>query len=191
LLLEKHINSKNNLHLGYKMEFINFLKNNKNTRKIFGKKELEIIDKQLNGLKLTQSEKNRLSRDIRPKFEFIKDCFKFKNNFNLKKNLLNKILIKNSLNLILNSKFSKNIKAILLFGSFSDNTFHKSSDIDIGVLFSGKSSLRKSTLFRKELLANLNSKVDLQVINVLPLKLKREIVKNHRILYKSKDFNGI
>ena len=173
------------------MEFIKFLKINENTRKIFGKKELEIINKQLNGINLTQSEKNRLSRDIRPKFEFIKDCFRFKDNFDLKKNSLNKILIKTSLNLILNSNFSKNIKAVLLFGSFSDNTFHKNSDIDMGVLFRGKISVKKATLFRKELLANLNSKIDLQVINMLPLKVKKEIAKNHKVLYKSEDFIGI
>ena len=39
--------------------------------KIFGKKEIEINRKQLNGERLTQSEKNRLSRDIRQKLNFI------------------------------------------------------------------------------------------------------------------------
>ena len=42
-----------------------FLTHNKNARRIFGKKELEIILKQLDGLPLTQSEKNRLSRDVK------------------------------------------------------------------------------------------------------------------------------
>jgi hypothetical protein len=42
------------------MEFLQFLKSNENTRKIFGKRELKIIEKQLNGINLTQSERNRL-----------------------------------------------------------------------------------------------------------------------------------
>ena len=50
----------------------NYLKINENARKIFGKKELEIIIKQLEGIHLTQSERNRISRDIKPKLEFIK-----------------------------------------------------------------------------------------------------------------------
>ena len=55
------------------MSLINIIKTNKDIRKIFGKKELVIIEKQLLGVSLTQSEKNRLSRDIRKKFEVIKN----------------------------------------------------------------------------------------------------------------------
>ncbi len=50
------------------MGMLQFLKKNENTRKIFGVRELKIIEKQLLGINLTQSEKNRLSRDIRKKF---------------------------------------------------------------------------------------------------------------------------
>ena len=42
-------------------------------RTLFGKRELEIIEKQLLGIKLSNSEKTRLSRDIRKKFEAIKE----------------------------------------------------------------------------------------------------------------------
>ena len=59
------------------MALLEFLKNNKNARKIFGKKELEIIFKQLEGMPLTQSERNRLSRDIKPKLEFIREISNF------------------------------------------------------------------------------------------------------------------
>jgi len=38
---------------------INFLKTNTLSRKIFGKRELKIIETQLQGISLTQSEKNR------------------------------------------------------------------------------------------------------------------------------------
>ena len=51
---------------------LQFLRENKNARKIFGERELKIIEKQLIGVDLTQSEKNRLSRDVREKFKFIK-----------------------------------------------------------------------------------------------------------------------
>ena len=54
-----------------KMSLLKFLKENENVRKVFGKRELKIIEKQLLGVNLTQSEKNRLSRDIRKKFEFV------------------------------------------------------------------------------------------------------------------------
>ena len=59
------------------MDLVEYLNKNKNTRKVFGKKELKIIEKQLLGINLSQSEKNRLSRDIRPKFELINDFSKF------------------------------------------------------------------------------------------------------------------
>ena len=67
------------------MQLLNFLKENENARKVFGEKELKIIKKQLFGINLTQSEKNRLSRDIRKKFEFIRCVVRFKEEFSLKK----------------------------------------------------------------------------------------------------------
>ena len=63
-----------------------FFRNNQNARKIFGKKEIDIIIRQLEGKNLTQSERNRLSRDIRPKLQFIKDIGKFEGEFGLEKN---------------------------------------------------------------------------------------------------------
>ena len=51
--------------------------NKKEARRIFGKKEIGIILKQLEGLPLKPSELTRLSRDIKPKLEFIKEISKF------------------------------------------------------------------------------------------------------------------
>ena len=48
-----------------------FVTHDDSARKIFGKKEIRIIQKQLDGITLTQSEKNRLSRSVRKKFEVI------------------------------------------------------------------------------------------------------------------------
>jgi len=46
---------------------------------------LKIIEKQLWGVSLTQSEKNRLSRDIREKLRFIDKVSRFEDEFGLKK----------------------------------------------------------------------------------------------------------
>ncbi len=161
------------------------LKTNNNARKIFGRKELEIILKQLDGLSLKQSEKNRLSRDIKPKLEFIKEISDFKDEFELEKNQNNKRLIEKAIKIILEDKLKNNITAILLFGSFADNSFTPSSDIDISVVFKNKISLKEATEFRIRVSGNLSEKIDVQVFNFLPQKIKREIARNHKVLYKN------
>lgn len=75
------------------MDLATFFKNNENSRKIFGKRELKIIEKQLLGIALTQSEKNRLSRDIRKKMNFIKEISRY--NLDLKKGSEIKKIVKN------------------------------------------------------------------------------------------------
>src|SRR3989338_2307212 len=125
-----------------------FLRQNKNARRIFGKKELEIILKQLEGLPLKQSEKNMLSRDIKPKLEFIKDIAEFKDEFKLEKNQNNKRLIERAVETILNDGIGNEIKAVLLFGSFADDSFTPSSDIDICAVFKKDLDLRTATEFR-------------------------------------------
>ena len=166
-----------------------FLKQNKNARRIFGKKELEIISKQLGGLPLTQSQRNRLSRDIKPKLEFIKEISKFGDEFELKKNANNLILIDKAVQLILQDELKDRIKAILLFGSHAGGTVTKRSDIDICVVFTDI-SLEESTKFRIRILGNFSAKVDIQVFNTLPQKIKRSIARNHKILYKGKDYDN-
>ena len=170
---------------------LKLLKTDKNARKIFGKKEIEIVEKQLNGVSLTQSEKNRLSQDIRKKLDFIKNISKFEEEFDLKKNIKNKNMIQKALKVILEDKFNKKIKAILLFGSFADNTFIKRSDIDICVVFKKPLSLRDATLFRIRVLGRLPDKFDIQVFNTLPHKIKRSIAKNHRILFSRSSFDNL
>ena len=172
------------------MNLINLLKID-NARKIFGKKEIKIIEKQLSGIDLTQSEKNRLSRDIRPKFEFIKEVSRFSDDFKIEKNKTNKELIKIAVKTIFDDCLNKDIKAIFLFGSFADNTFTKRSDIDICVLFKNNISLKDATSFRIRVSGQLNNRLDIQVFNILPQKLKRSIANNHKLLYKSEDYDNI
>src|SRR3989344_4727046 len=110
------------------MKFVDFLIKNENTRKIFGKRELKIIEKQLEGIDLTQSEKNRLSRDIRKKLEFIKETSRFSDQFELKKGANIKEIINNVKEVILNSEYYARIKKITLFGSAAENKMSFRSD---------------------------------------------------------------
>ncbi len=171
--------------------FEKLLINDKNSRKIFGKGEIKIIQKQIYGIELTQSEKNRLSRDIRPKFEFIKTISNFKDYFPLKKSQLINKMIKNTIQVILNDKFSDNINSILLFGSHANNTANFQSDIDVCVIFKEKLSSRQSTLFRIRVMGELNNSIDLHVFNELPKKMKLSIAKNHKVLYKKSNFDNL
>ena len=113
---------------------LKFLQENKNARKIFGKKELKIVEKQLLGVNLTQSEKNRLSRDIRKKFDFIKEISKFSDEFDLKKSSIIKEMINDALEAIKEHEWFWKIKQVIIFGSFVENRFHLFSDIDIDQL---------------------------------------------------------
>lgn len=169
----------------------NFLKNSRNARKVFGEKELEIVFKQLDGMRLKQSEKNRLSRDIKPKLEFIKEIAEFKEEFKLEKNQDNKKLIEKAVETILNDESKHNLKAILLSGSFADNSFTNRSDIDICVVFRTNPSLKEATEFRIRVSGQLPKKVDVQVFNILPQKIKREVARNHKVLYQNSDYDNI
>lgn len=167
------------------MDLLNFLKKNSLSRKVFGKRELKIIEKQLRGISLTQSEKNRLSRDIRLKFEFINKCANFEEEFKLKKGAINKRLVKGAVEVILEDKLREGIEKILLFGSMAENKMTIRSDIDIAVAFK-EITLKEATLFRARISGRVDSKIDVQVFNVLPEKIKKEMEKKHKVLYEDK-----
>ncbi len=173
------------------MNLKDYLQTSKNARKIFGKKEVEIILKQLSGMPLTQSEKNRISRDIKPKLEMIREMAAFTNEFELKKNQDNKRIISGAIDVLLNDVLSSNIKAILLFGSYADNSYNKRSDIDICVVFRHDPTIRAATAFRIRIAGQVSGKVDIHVFNILPQKIKKEIARNHRVLYKADDYDNI
>ena len=166
------------------MNLINFLKENKYTRKVFGERELKIIEKQLLGINLTQSEKNRLSRDIRKKFEFIKEVIRFSKDFELKKGSIIKEYIEEAKEFILNDILYKKIKRIILYGSVVGNKLSFKSDIDLAVEFYDI-SLNEATMFRKRISGKVNQKVDIQVYNYLPNKVKMEIQSRGKILYEN------
>jgi len=168
------------------MAILKILNKNVNTRKLFGKRELAIIKKQLLGVALTQSEKNRLSRDIRKKFELIKELAPFSDEFELKKGAEIKEIIDDAKEVILESKHSKNIKRIVLYGSAVENRLTLTSDIDIAVDFD-KIAKKEASGFRKEFVAKVNEKIDIQIYNILPKKIKKEIDGKGRIIYERKN----
>ncbi len=166
------------------MNLLQFIKKNPNSRKIFGERELKIIEKQINGINLSQSEKNRLSRDIRKKLQFIKEISKFGDEFNLKKAQLINQFILEAKEIILEHPLKNKIRKIILFGSFVENKLTVKSDIDIAIEFS-EITKKQAFDFRKNILGKVSNKIDLQVFNFLPEKVKESIIKNHKILYKN------
>lgn len=164
------------------MQLTMFLKNNPNTRKIFGEKELKIIEKQLFGVSLTQSEKNRLSRDIRKKLQFIVDISRYSFDLELKKGSELKDLVNEAKETILGDVLSKRIKKIFLFGSVIKKEQALVSDIDIAVLFDDITP-KEANLFRARIAGRVTEKIDIQVFNILPDKIKESILKENKTLY--------
>lgn len=167
--------------------FISFLKKNPNARKIFGKRELEIIQKQLLGIHLMQSERNRLSRDIRKKFDFIREISRYDFDFDLKKGSTIKSLIDDMKSDILDSKYYSRIKKIVLFGSTAINQRTARSDIDISVEFDSINS-KEAAEFRIKF--NYDDDIDVQVYNVLPEEIKKDINKFGRVIWQRKQKAG-
>lgn len=165
------------------MSLLNEIKTNENARRLFGSKELKIIEKQLLGVNLTDSERIRLSRDIRKKFQVIKEFSEFSEEFGLKKSSEINHLVKETKETILESKYFKDIKRIYLFGSATENKLTLTSDIDIAIEFI-KIEKKQGTKIRAELAGRVNSKVDIQVFNFLPNKIKKEIEKKGKIIYE-------
>ncbi len=168
------------------MSFLTFLKSNAEARKVFGQRELKIIEKQLLGINLTQSEKNRLSRDIRKKLAFIKEAARFSDEFTLKKGAMVRHFIQEALEVIREHKLFFRVTKIILFGSTVDNTRTFRSDIDLAVIFT-EISPEEAFKFRIRVLGQLPDFLDIQVYNHLPEKIRKEIDSKGRVLYERKD----
>ncbi|MBS3166940.1 nucleotidyltransferase domain-containing protein [Candidatus Woesearchaeota archaeon] len=165
------------------MKLLNFLANNSDIRRIFGERELKIIEKQLWGINLTQSEKNRLSRDIRKKFDLVGKMAHLSNEFELKKGGAIKEIINESKEVILNDNLAKYIKRIILYGSVVENKITPKSDIDLAVEFD-KINLKEATKFRIRISGNVSEKADIQVFNILPQKLKDAINRYSKVIFE-------
>ena len=170
------------------MSLLSELKKNKDIRRLFGQRELKIIEKHLIGIKLKNSERTRLSRDIRKKFSAIKSLIPYSNEFNLKKGANIKAIIDDAIEVIKESKNFPKIKEIILFGSIMENQMTFRSDIDIAVKFDSI-NIKEATDFRIYISGRVNKKIDIQVYNVLPKNIKSEIDEKGRVLYEQKTKN--
>ena len=164
------------------MRLLYEIKKNPNLRRIFGKMELEILEKQLLGISLTQSEKNRLSRDIRKKFEAIKALKNFED-FKLKKGEHIKEIIEEKKEEILKDKISEKIIKIILYGSTATNNRTIRSDIDLAVEFD---KIDSKDAMRFMIRHAYDDNIDVKVYNILSEKIKKEVDKYGKVIWKKK-----
>ena len=166
------------------MTLYEFIQKEESALKVFGKAEIQIIKKQLSGISLTQSEKNRLSRSIRPKFDFIKKCSVYKEEFEIKKGgeiykqleiLKEKILL---------DEIGRKVKRIIVFGSFAENKMSTTSDVDVAIEFYEIDS-REASLFKKRILSVKKDIFDISIFNELPKNIQKEVLSNGKIFYES------
>ena len=93
-------------------------------------------------------------------------------------------MINEAKEIILEHALRNKIKKIMLFGSVVENKLTVKSDIDIAVEFFDITK-KQGFDFRKNILGKVSNKIDIQVFNFLPEKVKKEIIKSHRVLYNN------
>ena len=71
----------------------------------------------------------------------------------------------------------RSIVAVILFGSLSKGNIHRSSDVDIAVLFKDEPSRHDVEWLYLELQRDLRREVDLVVLNEAPLRVKYSALK--------------
>ncbi|MBU1930159.1 nucleotidyltransferase domain-containing protein [Candidatus Micrarchaeota archaeon] len=162
---------------------LSLVRSNPALRRLFGKRELVIIEKQVLGVSLSQSERNRLSRDIRPKFRAVLELAPFAAEKNLKKGSQIKELVEEAKEVFLEHRLASRIIRVWLFGSTVENKRLLRSDVDLAVKFDSISA-KEALLFRKETLAVLPAQLDVLVFNELPSKIKEEIQFKGRIVFE-------
>ena len=118
---------------------------------------------------------------IRPKLELVRELSRFSEEFKLKKGSEIKRMINEAKEVILEDELADKIKEIVVYGSFVDNTMTFRSDVDVAVKFD-KISLKQATSFRIRVSGKVNQKIDIQVYNILPKKIKKEIDDKGKVL---------
>jgi len=156
-------------------------------RRIFGERELKIIEKQLRGVNLLPSERTRLSRDIRKKLEAVRLLSAFVEEFRLKKGLYLKEIIESAKEQIMNHPLSLKIKRIILFGTAVENGLRLGSDIDIAIEFDKDINQKEAFKFKASISESVNNKIDIQIFNFLPEEIKNEISRKGKILFERKN----
>ncbi|AGO60305.1 nucleotidyltransferase domain-containing protein [Ferroplasma acidarmanus] len=69
---------------------------------------------------------------------------------------------------------------IMNYGSYSNNTFHNGSDIDLCIYYNG--TLEERQKFRLSMLSSLNDIFDVQIFQDLPLYIRKDVL-NGKLLY--------
>jgi predicted nucleotidyltransferase len=156
-------------------------------RKIFGERELKIIEKQLKGVNLLPSERTRLSRDIRKKLEAVRILSQFTDSFKLKKGLILKNTINDTKKSILESELSKDVKRIILFGTAAENRLRLGSDIDITIELDKKADIKKATRTALLIAQDIGKNVEINIFNTLPEEIKDEIERRGKVIFEKKN----
>lgn len=162
------------------MSLLTIIRQKPELRKIFGERELEIIEKQLLGIRLTPSERTRLSRDIRKKFIAINLLANYSLD-ELKKGVEIKRKIEAIKSEILKSKYFPQIKKIILYGSTVSGIRTFRSDIDIAVELD---KIDKDGAAEFVIEFAQDQKVQVEVYNILPEKIKKEVDEKGKVLYE-------
>ncbi|MEK6960916.1 MAG: nucleotidyltransferase domain-containing protein [Nanoarchaeota archaeon] len=168
------------------MNLINLIRQDPDVRRLFGRKELAIIEKQLMSVQLRPSERTRLSRDIRKKLDAVRKLARFQDDFKLKKGGQIKKMVDDAREIILKSRWFPRIRRIILYGSVvkGDATLHSDIDIAIDLMSADQAD---ATLLRKELSGRIDERIDVQVLNVLPEKIKKAAILHHKVVYERSD----
>ncbi|MFB6115371.1 MAG: nucleotidyltransferase domain-containing protein [Candidatus Nanohalobium sp.] len=77
----------------------------------------------------------------------------------------------------------EDIIAAYLFGSFAAGREHEDSDVDIGIVVSGKKDFTKLTSIEKEVSDKLERKADIRVLNDQDTRFKYQVLKTGRLIF--------
>lgn len=79
------------------------------------------------------------------------------------------------------SSFKNKVFAIILFGSFARKEQTEKSDIDICIVVKEKEKIKE--IWNKILESGLTEKYDIKIFELLPLKLKIEVINEGKLIF--------
>lgn len=159
---------------------------------IFTRKELDVIHKKMNNMRLNQTDSNYLTRFIRPKLREISAIDA--------KSLLNKMEYNQKIKSIENKirkiilKGLNNVEAIILYGSAVQNNYQNYNDIDIIIVTKSKIYEHEIDKYKKikELKDILKSN---SIISDIELISKENLINSYKnsptLIYQLKDYKII
>lgn len=155
---------------------------------ILTEKENKIIEKRLSNKKLSQSERNRLSKAIRPKLREISLIDSKKILAKIEYNP-NSISIENKIVKIINSNI-KEVDSIILYGSAIQTNYHEYNDIDIMIVT--KSKFFSHEIDKYKIINKIKSILkESSIISDIEIISKDNLVKSYKnsptLIYELKD----